>query len=336
MYNSTTAANDTDENLIEQQIAGFVSAAVLLAISVYLFIVMALYTRNVRRNGHKTPSAHNTSKITEGGAIFHYLLLSGLGLVVIRQVLEFAELSVAFHSDLGCNNLRLSKNTIFAIIIALPYIVLWCRQRQCYKSPILHTHSSYALRFYSKTIIIEMILGDLTALALFLFTREYVSSYRGCVLHRSVAWSKAPAVILLVCTVSFQVALLGMFLYPIYKVKQSSEMHGLPDVSNLSAMMKRVAILTAVIIFVDANCAAISWRLDDNVHTNIRQQIYDVSLISCYICVIAGFKDWKLRLLPFLSGSRTTSHPKPLEPFSVSTGTTHTTINLVVAPRSER
>ena len=108
-----------------------------------------------------------------------------------------------------CRWLRQVKAILSCGAITCIYLVLWLRQRHFYSLPALEHLSSRTIRFFSGSVIFIMVAANLVTIVLYVATRGYESTNRGCTVAWSTVWTKLPGLLLFLFTASFQTILVG-------------------------------------------------------------------------------------------------------------------------------
>jgi len=149
-----------------------------------------------------------------------------------------------------------------------------------------------------------MATANVTTITLYLSTRQYTNSIRGCVVGVSSIPTKIPGVFLFVSTLSFQVILLCLFIYPLYRHRRAINELKLTSSSSTDSqkreitLIRRVTVAATVTILTDIASGAISVFVFSKSYGVIRNLIYDGDMLIALLCLVFSFVDWRTRLVP--------------------------------------
>ena len=238
---------------------------------------------------------------------------------LLRFILDIIEI---FHSQISrdsCRWLRQVKAILYCGAITCIYLVLWLRQRHFYSLPALEYLSSRTIRFFSGSVVFIMVAANLVTIVLYVATRGYESTNRGCTVAWSTVWTKLLGLLLFLFTASFQIILVGLFIYPLYNRRKSSN---LPKNEKETQQIKRVSIAAVVAVVITAIVSLLSVTALSGNYGALRQTIYSIDTFISLLCIIFSFKDWRARLFVCLATETTvvgTAKRKSKKQVTVST-----------------
>ena len=183
------------------------------------------------------------------------LCLIATEFALLRFILDITEIFQTQISSDPCRWLRQVKAILYCGAITCIYLVLWLRQRHFYSLPALEHQSSRTIRFFSGSVIFIMVAANLVTIVLYVATRGYESTNRGCTVAWSTVWTKSPGLLLFLFTASFQTILVGLFIYPLYNRRKSSN---LPKNEKETQQIKRVSVAAVVAVVTTAIVSLLS------------------------------------------------------------------------------
>ena len=196
-----------------------------------------------------------------------------------------------------CNTIVKIKVALSAIAILGIYVFLWIRQRFCYSDPAMAHLSSRATRYLSIASLALLILAQLVGSVLFLATRFYKITYRGCYNYANTIPAELPWIWNILGTLGSQIMLLLLFLYPLTRHK--SLVSSTTPFRTFLPVIQR-AMVTASICVVSDLVSSLLILLVSDTDDIIPTLAYDISIVINVICVILSYSDWKSRIFaPF-------------------------------------
>ena len=292
---------------------------VVLETSVALFTLFLLYSLVAllcfewRRS--RLPSVTPRGRARRSARYSLFMRVASITAVVFalgRMLCENYELIAQFAGVRFdyCDEIVKTKVTLSSIAVLSTGLFLWVRQRFCYSDPAMKHLSSYATRCISWTSLGLLFLAQFVGSALFLITRFYKLTHRGCFMFYSTIPAFLPWVFSGVVTIFSQFTLLLLFLYPLVRHKSLSHFQSLSQ--SLLPVIRRASATSSICSITDfISCLLILLVKDPYEITPTLA--YDVSLVTNVFCVIFSFNDWKLRLFaPFCYQSQEESHEKQL------------------------
>jgi len=291
-----------------QRTACFFVSSVLLLLEVYVATVLFAFEHKVTMKnkrdlfnwfGKKTRIVKD--KIADW---LRRLCLTASVLLVVRLCLEVIETRFGENVASVCLMVRHAKAVLHSCIVTCIYLALWFRQRQFYQQPMMEHLTNREVRFFSMAMIVIMATANVTTITLYLSTRQYTNSIRGCVVGVSSIPTKIPGVFLFVSTLSFQVILLCLFIYPLYRHRRAINQLQLTSSSladsqkRETTLIRRVTVAATVTILTDIVSGAISVFVFSKSYGVIRNLIYDGDMLVALLCLVLSFADWRTRLVP--------------------------------------
>lgn len=214
----------------------------------------------------------------------------------LRAAVDF-RLVLSDHSDFGCDISMKFKLACHIAALLCVYLILWLRQRIFYHHPRLKHLTSKFVRFVSLMMSIVIICGLLLTLALFVGAGKYEGTSHGCeVINGPLV--KTRWIVLISCTVMFQICLLSLFIYPL--IKHTSTMQRSRTATKvrrdmIMSLVKRAAATSTLCMLSDVLSTVLVVFTRERI-INLTSFIYDVNIIVNGFCMVMSFPDWKQRL----------------------------------------
>jgi len=143
-----------------------------------------------------------------------------------------------------------------------------------------------------------MVAANFVTIVLYLATRGYESTNRGCTVEWSTVWNKLPGLLLFVFTASFQIILVGLLIFPLYKHGTSSS---LPGNKKQIQLIKRVSIATIIAVVTTGIASLLSITVLSGNYGALRQIVFSIDILVSLLCIIVSFQDWRARLFACLA-----------------------------------
>ncbi|XP_076813919.1 uncharacterized protein LOC143460335 [Clavelina lepadiformis] len=302
---STIMTSELDEDIIDmsQYVGALVVTWLLVVMGIYLVVCLLFYEYRVKIKNQQIGQLNRQRQNLIRDRVadwLRWLCLIASILALVRFGLEIVEIKLGESSSIICDPIRKSKAVLQCAVITCLYLVLWLRQRKFYGTPAMLHLSNKIIRFFSRSVIIIMAIANVLTITLYVATRGYQSSGRGCRLEWSSIWTKLPGLLQFIFTTLFQVILLGLFIYPLYKhrVAMKSVVSNSPN--NEIKVIKRVTLATVVAVVTDGLAGLVALVAFSKSFGALRQLIYDVDMLVNLLAIICSFADWRTRLAPFL------------------------------------
>ena len=215
-------------------------------------------------------------------------------LAVLRYIFDIIEVFQARIPSDPCRWLRQVKAVLQSGAITCIYLVLWLRQRHFYRMPALAYLSGRITRFFNGAVIVIMVVANLLTIVMYLATRAYVSTARGCTVQWSTVWTKLPGLFLFIFTTSFQLILVGLLVYPLYKHGTASL---LPENKRQIDLIKRVSVAAVVAVVSTGVASLLSITVLSGNYGALRQIVFSIDILVSLLCIIVSFNDWRARVL---------------------------------------
>jgi len=303
-----------EELITNQQAACYAVSAILLIVSFYILISLSLFEIKVQHENRCSLSSirrdrrhYSRDRVTDW---MRWLCLIASILLTVRISADVAETMHGDHYSFFCLVVRHIKGILQSAVLTSIFLTLWFRQRKFYKTPVMAHLTNRPVRFFSAAMIVLMTAVNLTTLILYLSTRTYKSSRRGCVVDQNAVPKILPGIFVFVSTFSFQAILLGLLIYPLIVHRQdmtqvadcagNSNSSLMKWQSNEIALIRRVTTAAGIAVLTDITCGVISVYAFVQPYGAVRSVVYDVDQCVALICVIMSFANWKARLTPFL------------------------------------
>nr|XP_026691411.1 uncharacterized protein LOC113474457 [Ciona intestinalis] len=311
MENATIPGNQTVLVTYEgQRVAAIVIGSFAMIWSVYVSSMLCVFEVYVYKKnasiGTIQRSRRRSQQVTKDSAAdwMRRLCLAASLLLIIRITTEFVEIRYGEISHDVCLHIRKFKSVVHSLVVTCIYLVLWVRQRGFYKMAALAQLSNPFVRSMSFFVVIIMAVTNICTIGLYLSTRAYMSSLRGCVVEWSSIWTLIPGLVLFISTLLFQIILLGLLVNPILQHLKAIRQTGMASTktgpSKEMVLIKRVTIAAVMAIATDIICGGISVFLLKKKYGVLRHLVYDFDMLISLTCVIVSFNDWRDRLFPFL------------------------------------
>ena len=270
----------------------------LLTCAAYLLVSLALFEFRVGLKNRKEGKRRNLTSllIDKTANRLRWLCLAAAFLVLALSVSELLEIHEGQFSDMLCNRIRHTKAILQCGAVSCLYLVLWLRQHQFYTMPAFKYLCGRTIRFFSGAVIVLMALANIVTITLYLATRVYGSSERGCYVKSSTIWPKLPGVLLVIFTTSFQVTLVGLLIYPLYKHEAHSS---LPSCGKQMRQIKRVSIAAVVAVATMMLVNILSLTVLERTHGALGQIIHQADVLVTFLSILFSFNDWRARLFAF-------------------------------------
>ena len=291
-------------------IANLAVSSLLSVVSIYIFA--ALVYHDIKVLGKRNEKFFQLSLEKKFAVISRYICILIAFISLIRNV-NSVGLS-AMEKEAITSNLTQQQTTaiqracevtprigISAVTLGtgLVYLFLWFRQRVFYVHPSMKVLNNKLVRGTSLGVIVVWCLYYIPLTLCYFILIQYVFSPKGgCLvvgstsmmyLYLIVSWT--------IVSVLMQIALLGLFIFPIIK----RALWGSKETSHNSILLQRVRkaiVITLVCLLSDIISAAITWATNQPNATSFFT-IYSLNLTVNHLAAIACFDYWKTMLWPW-------------------------------------
>ena len=276
-----------------------VISKVLIACGAYLLASLSMFEFRVDLKNRKEGKRRNlTSLLVDKTAnTTRWLCLSAAVLILLHFVSELLEIHEGQVSDSLCDRIRHIKAVLQCGALSCLYLVLWHRQRQFYRTPAFKHLCGRAIRFFSGAVVVIMAIANLVTITLYLATRVYASSLRGCYVVTSTIWPKLPGIFLFIFTTSFQVTLVGLLIYPLHKHRMFSS---LPSCGKQMKQIKRVSVAAVVAVATTMIVSVLSLTVLESAYGALGQIIHGTDILVTFLSILLSFNDWRARIFAFM------------------------------------
>jgi len=159
--------------------------------------------------------------------------------------------------------------------------------------------SSSTTRYVSLISLVLLFLAQIVGSILFLSTRFYQLTYRGCYNTYTTIPAELPWIWITVASFCFQILLLALFLYPLIRHKSMS--NSTTSFRTFLPVIQRAMVTSLICVATDLVSSLLILLVADDDEI-IPTLAYDVSLVTNVVCVVFSFSDWRSRFLaPFYS-----------------------------------
>jgi len=276
-----------------------VISKILIVCGAYLLASLVMFEFRVNLKNRKEGKRRNlTSLLVDKTAnITRWWCLAAAVLILLHFISELLEIHEGQTSDALCNQIRHVKAVLQCGALSFLYLVLWFRQRQFYRMPAFKYLCGRTTRFFSASVIIVMAIANIVTITLYLATRVYASSARGCYVKMSTVWPKLPGVLLFIFTTTFQVTLVGLLIYPLYKHHSHSS---LPGCGKQMKQIKRVSIAAIVAVSTTMLINILSLTVLGSAYGALGQIIHGIDILVTFLSILFSFNDWRARIFAFM------------------------------------
>ncbi|XP_077973034.1 uncharacterized protein LOC144428146 [Styela clava] len=267
-------------------------------------------------------SVHRKKETNQGKWLLRSILVCVIA-VVLRCVTEQSLILMGNWSDHACDILTKLMITFTAVSLHCCHVFLWLRQLTFYSNPVLKPLQSKKLKVVSYAAYGIMPITLALTLALYMWWRDY-KNYEGfCAASKKQNLpSYVPFSVLIACTVTIQVLLSSLFLYPliVHKMKRrnsatkvkarvddtasESRVTTAPVVKSrrsdrLMECIRRVLHGATVGITTDVVGGVVSIFLPDDLPIFALSLLYNLNVSLNLLCLIYTFANWRQMLFPW-------------------------------------
>ena len=293
---SPTTSNTTSEkDFATEHVISAVFGVLLLSCATYVLFSLLVYERVVMVKNQLTRAGATRSLVVDRMADwFRWLCLAAAAFITTRYVVDLVEIFQRNFSNSPCFWVRQTKAALQCGGITCLYLVLWLRQYKFYHCPVYQHLINKPVRFFSGAVIVIMAVANIVTITVYVAARKYHRSNRGCVLLWSSIWTKLPGVLLFLFSISFQLILLGLLLYPLYKHRLINSTKNM----NQIEVIRRVTGATIAAVVGSGAVAILSITVLSGNYGALRQVVYGVDMMITLFAVLLSFRDWRIRLWP--------------------------------------
>ena len=348
LYNTSFLPNETNQvywtKLLWQILV--VTSATCLAITTYLLVGVVLFVKHEKFDKSRRGRASSRLNASITGPIngqpnenemisrhrrtsnspshrrklrpvysMHFVLLLTLVVNFIRGIIEQLIFFYGGTSDQACDVLTKLMIGFTALAIHGCVVFLWLRQYVFYANPLLHKIRRKSLRVFSYFTYVEMVVTVLTCLVLHIWWRDYTSFDGLCrpALGTRKVSPYVPYLVLVVSTVSIQLSLTFLFVYPIFVHNRQMKRHKKrnpvqnkedPNYVSKSTLrllqcVKRALVGVTVSISTDIAGALVAIWLPEDMPLFVLSTLYELDIMLNVFCLIYTYVDWKEIVIPW-------------------------------------
>ena len=267
---------------------------ILTMMMVYLVVAFIIYEwRKPHNNIISLRHLSDLNRSLQFALKMRLLTLLTVLLVLGRFVCENYELLAQYTGVCYdyCNAIVKVKVALTSVAFYCICMTLWMRQQFFYAEPAIQHLSKPLFRALSWGSLGFLTLALLIGTVLFLVTRFYKMTERGCLNHHNTIPAVIPWIFVGTATVLSQLILFALFVYPLLQHKSQLDASSRSNFSRFAPLIKRVAMATAICIISDIIALLLIVLVKDQ-DDIIPTLAYDVSLVVNVICVMASFSDW--------------------------------------------
>ncbi|XP_039271249.1 uncharacterized protein LOC120345770 [Styela clava] len=270
----------------------------MLVVAFYFLISLAVALCRSR----KGPTDANCT--VQYATVLRGLLVVVIVTINLRLIIDILQLGLGKNGFGSFAAIFISKSALTTLGTACVYAFLWLRQWVLYDQPILKKVKTTTFKIFN--ILVLILTVTLAAMGPVLEAR-YVQmelTEDGCMLVRASRWGVALG-IYTGFSLAYQLILLGFFIYP---VKQTHSHISDEPKSKIAPIVKRCTLAAAACVFNEIVFIAVHNLIERPVMLNTVTM--DLKLIVYYICMVASYNDWKVKILLFVS------HPERIHSLS--------------------
>ena len=296
--NNSTSFNMTRFIVLETTIAIFT------IMMVYLVVALIIYEWRKPNSIISLRHLSDLNRSLQFALKMRLQTLLGVLFVLGRFICENYELLAQYIGVCYdyCNAIVKVKVVLTSFGIYCLYISFWMRQQFFYAEPAIKHLSTPLVRAFSWCSLGFLTLALLIANVLFLLTRFYKMTERGCFNYLCTIPHVIPWVFLGTAGVLAQLTLFALFVYPILQHKSQLDANSCSNFTIFSSMIKQVAMAAAVYITSDV-IALLLIALVKEKDEIIPTLAFDALLVVKVICLGASFSDWWHQLAALLCSS---------------------------------
>lgn len=180
--------------------------------AIYLLVCLARYATIT----HCKPGRELSGK---KGKVLYRMCLISVSMAVCRFVVDQAVAVTGWQRDDNCV-ISVAVSTVFYSLSLYPvYIFLWLRQSIFYANPVLSHVLNPVVTFISWATLFVMLSGGAVLTVIYVIPEttgwQYVASQEGCMDIATQQGFDLVPLLVVIFTVSFQLSLLALFIYPL-------------------------------------------------------------------------------------------------------------------------
>jgi len=284
--------------------------SIILAVFTF-YLIIALFYHYIRVHCRKKEAFFRLSLEKKFSVISRSICILIAVISAIRNVNSIALLAI--EKAAIQNETMLQTNAVKTACDVLPrigisavtlgtgfvYLFLWLRQRVFYIHPSMTNLNNKFVSAISLGIILLWFLYYVPATFSYFFLVQYqFHEEGGCLVDGRTSQAYLYIIISwLIVSVTMQIALLGLFVFPIIK-RSFLGAQGMNRHSALHRQMRKAIIITIVCLLSDILSAGITWVFQIPNVTSFFA-LYSLNLSVNHLATVACFDQWKLMLWPW-------------------------------------
>lgn len=263
-------------------------------------------------------------KERDKGVWLHRMIVVCAFVLTARCVVEQCLILLGDRSDPTCDNLTKAMVALTALSLHCCHVFLWLRQLTFYSNPVLKPLRSRKLKCFSYAAYAVMPITLAIVLALFIGWRDYESVDGVCMPSAIKLNTYLPFGVLAASTVTIQILLSSLFLYPLLihrrkrrgsdpklKSKQQRKESVVNSASvqtvasqkakgdKLMACIKRVFYGATVGITTDVVGGLAGMFLPDDIPMFAYSVLYNLNVYLNVLCLIYTYANWRQMIFPW-------------------------------------
>ena len=309
MKNRSNATDDMFSFIPELWTANLVISAILTVFSIYISAALIYHYVRVQRSkneGFLMLSLEKKFSVISRCICIFIAVISVIRNINSIALLALEKVAVDNKTMLPTNVMQnackvLPRVGISAVTLGtgLVYLFLWFRQRVFYIHPSINILNNRWVRGISMSIILVWFFYYIpSTLCYFTLVQYQFNEEGGCLVDNLTSRNYLFIIISwLIVSVIMQIALLGLFIFPIIK----RTLWGNEEMSRHSMLLQRVKkaiIITIICLISDILSASVTWFLQRPNVTSLFV-LYSLNLTINHLATVACFDNWKLMILPW-------------------------------------
>ena len=250
----------------------------------------------------------------QAAQIMHYVLLCTLGLNLLRGLFEQLLFYVGNTSDQWCSLMTKLIIGVTGFVIHGCFVFLWLRQYVFYTNPLLRNTRPKILKWISYATYVEMVATVLICMVIHVWWRDYTSIDGACapIMGSRKVSPAVPYGILVVSTVTIQISLTFLFVYPIvnhrkqmnvHRNKRSIRSETLCKISRsadrLLECVKRALVAATVAVTTDVVGSFVGIWTADAMPVFLFSVLYELDVLLNILCLFYTYVYWRDIVFPW-------------------------------------
>ncbi|CAK8683047.1 unnamed protein product [Clavelina lepadiformis] len=294
MRNSTANNTALTEGVFQFWVASMAFASASCGLCSYITVSLCHYVRTIQvsaKRRRKKPSI-----------IFDIFLIVNAVTVLTYNVSELPLLTA--QQAPFCEIQSKVKTACGALLYAFVYFSLWLRiYKLFYSNKCTMTVTNGVSRFLSRAALLIFLTSVVVAAWKFLSAPPYQTTINGCIKLKSQQVTSLKWGFLLGTTVTFEILLLYLLVYPLILHRRRMEIHGF-DVAKIIPLIRKAFIVSLICIISDGATVLFA-MVTEQPHGYLRHIVYGCNMLTNLLASLYSFSHWKDRLWPWNLRTRT-------------------------------